>query len=236
MGYKILNWDSQFFGFKTARILPPILKQHDLEGILERMRTKQVKLAYWSAADKADFDIEPFGGRLVDEKTTFQVDLTALDPDSFAAQPPVKPYQSGRHDETLFELALQSGVYSRYARDPQFPQDKFVALYREWMRKCLSGELADEILVIYEGEEPAGMATVAAKDGMGHIGLIAVDQAFRGKHFGEALVRAAQQWYLDHSLETAQVVTQGDNRAAHSLYRKCDYQIIRIQYLYHFWL
>jgi dTDP-4-amino-4,6-dideoxy-D-galactose acyltransferase len=97
-------------------------------------------------------------------------------------------------------------------------------------------ELADAILITGDGSQPTGMVTVSAKEGHGEIGLIAVDAASRGKHCGEALVRAAQRWYEERGLKSAQVITQGDNLPACQLYRKCGYTIGRVEYFYHFWL
>lgn len=236
MDFEILDWDSAFFGFRTARILPTQLDQSLLAKILEDLRAKRVRLAYWAPNSEAPFDTQRLGGYLADKKVTFRIDLHELEPEHFISTRKIRTYQPDLADEPFLDLAMQAGLYSRFARDPQFPRDKFVALYQEWMRKCLNKELADDVLFIQEDNIPVGMVTVASKNGTGDIGLIAVDKNQRGKHYGEMLVRAAQLWYLDHSLDRAEVVTQGENEAACRLYRKCGYEISRTQFVYHFWL
>ncbi len=236
MDVQHLDWDTQFFGFGTARILPSSLNANQLAQLLAELRGKETRLVYWSTPEEVAFDISALNGWLVDRKTTFQIELETLNPQQFIATALVGRHQAGAGDEGLYNLAIQSGEYSRFACDPRFPQEKFRALYREWMRKCLSHELADEILVVGEAGKPSGMVTVSKKGAMGEIGLIAVDAAARGKHYGEMLVRAAQLWYLKQGLQQAQVVTQGDNLPACRLYRKCGYETQRVEYFYHFWL
>jgi dTDP-4-amino-4,6-dideoxy-D-galactose acyltransferase len=236
MNYEILEWDSAFFGFSTARISPARLDKASLEEILTDMKAIGVRLAYWATGEEAPFDVKNMGGSLTDKKVTFSIDLKNLKSDHFISTDLVHPATSDTPEEDLSNLAVQAGAYSRFARDPQFPHDKFTALYKEWMRKSLAGELADDVLIIQTDDQTAGMVTVADKNGCGDIGLIAVNENQRGRHYGEILVRAAQLWYLDHSLEKAQVVTQLDNTAACGLYRKCGYSISRTDFVYHFWL
>lgn len=236
MDYKILDWDSRFFEFKTAEILLQQLDQASLTKVLDDMRNDGVRLAYWPAKNQADFDIEQLGGNLIDKKVTFIAGLKSLGSDHFIPTDRVEKYQSDMPEETLLDLAVQAGHFSRFARDPQFPREKFIVLYHEWIHNCLNGKMADEILVIREDADLIGMITVQNKSGLGDIGLIAVKEAFRGRYYGEMLVRAAQQWFIDHNIMTGQVVTQRDNRAACSLYEKCDYHLKHTDYIYHFWL
>lgn len=236
MNFEILNWDSDFFGFKTARIQAPRLTSGQLTDILSEARGEHVRLAYWAAVEEAAYDIHALGGLLVDKKVTFEA---KLDP-SMAGVPdavhPVVKYHTDIPMEIMTNLAEQAGKYSRFARDPHFPRDRFIALYREWIRKSLTREMADEVLLAIPQDIPAGMVTVSARENWGEIGLIAVDAAFRSRHLGEALVRAAQRWYLERGLKLARVVTQADNQPACRLYQKCGYEISSTEYFYHFWL
>lgn len=236
METRYLDWDSQFFGFKTARILPAALEQAELNRFLDNLRKQGTRLVYWGARSEPPFDVIHLGGRLVDRKTTFEMELPAAINHDTVSGISILPYQSGPAEEILFELALQAGEYSRFARDPQFPREKFQALYREWMRKSLSGELADAVLTAGNADQPLGMVTLSARGDQGEIGLIAVDATARGQHIGAALVRAAQTWYLERGLKRARVVTQGENIPACRLYAKCGYNISEVEYLYHFWL
>ena len=133
-------------------------------------------------------------------------------------------------------LAIQSGAHSRFNMDPQIPREKFVLLYRTWIRKSLAHEMADEVFVIRDSDHAAGMVTVKHNQNRGDIGLIAVDSMYRGRGYGTLLVRASQIYFINRGCHTTQVVTQKENLQACRLYESCDYTIDRVEYLYHIWI
>jgi dTDP-4-amino-4,6-dideoxy-D-galactose acyltransferase len=235
MDYKYLPWDSEFFDRKTGIILPPVLDTNHLASLLSEMRTAGYILVYWSADRICDSDLDPLGGKLVDKKTTFGIDLEKVDLKKIPP-PNTQPFTSGMPISRLEDLALASGEYSRFTVDPKFSYREFASLYRTWMQKSISGELADDILVITHENEIAGMVTLSEKDQVGSIGLIAVDANFRGKKYGQQLVYDALRWFLGKGCRAAQVVTQGDNLPACKLYKKCGYDVLSTTFYYHFWL
>jgi dTDP-4-amino-4,6-dideoxy-D-galactose acyltransferase len=133
-------------------------------------------------------------------------------------------------------LAIESGEYSRFSVDTNLPREKFVDLYKIWINRSLSKEIASEVLVIREEDRVVGMVTLDDKNGRGEIDLIAVNRNCRRKKYGEKLVRAAQHWFLANGFEFGEVVTQGANIPAIKLFKKCGYSIESIKYFYHFWL
>ena len=235
MNYKLLPWDSNIFNIKTGRIIPVRLREDQLVSILTEMRREEFRLVYWASDCQNAYDLLPYSGMLVDRKTTFEINLQNISLDTLP-QPKTEPYCSSFSVAQLEKLAIQSGVYSRFALDTRFPHDKFIALYKTWIQKSVSGEMADEILVIMQNKTIAGMVTLANKNGVGDIGLIAVDESFRGRKIGQQLVLDAQRWFIQHGCHTACVITQEDNVPACRLYEKCGYQITKTEFYYHFWL
>ena len=235
MDYQLLTWDTKFFGIMTGRIIPTLLQENQLASILIEMRKKGFQLVYWASDHQYPYDFQPYSGVLVDIKTTFEINLQNINLDSLPL-PKTEPYSSSLPFFQLEKLAVQSGIFSRFALDNRFPHEKFTALYKSWIRKSVSGELANEVLVIRQNNHIAGMVTLSNKNGVGNIGLIAVDEEFRGRKFGQQLVCDAQRWFIQHGCHTAHVVTQGDNLPACRLYEKCGYQEIKIEFYYHFWL
>jgi ribosomal protein S18 acetylase RimI-like enzyme len=236
MNTEILKWDSEFFGFRTARILSSDLDEKQLFKTLENLRARNTRLVYWASQAQVDFDVHTLGGRLVDKKAIFESDLRQTVPLLTPPYAEVVRYTNDIPQQIMMDLAVQAGEFSRFARDPQFPRDRFIALYLEWMRKSLTGEMADAVLVALADDIPAGMVTLSAQEGVGDIGLIAVDTAFRGQHLGISLMTAARNWYLEQKLKRARVVTQADNQAACRLYQHCGYKMIQMEFFYHFWL
>ena len=235
MKYQLLTWDTKFFEIQTGRIIPTSLQENQLASILTEMRQKGFQLVYWASDHQYTYDFQSYSGILVDKKTTFEINLQNINLDSMPL-PKAEPYSNSLPFSKLEKLAVQSGAFSRFARDNKFPHEKFTALYETWIRKSVSGEMANEVLVIRQNNHIAGMVTLSNKNGVGDIGLISVDEEFRGRKFGQQLVCDAQRWFIQNGCHTAHVVTQGDNLPACHLYEKCGYQKIKIEFFYHFWL
>lgn len=236
--YRLLDWDSEHFGVKVAEVTVPEMPVSELRELLADLRGWGVELVYWPArpgGEEGRAAVRALGGALVDEKTTF---LARLDPTAEEKEQlvPVVSYRRGTSPAVMESLAIASGEYSRFAMDTRIPRQKFVELYRLWMRGSIAGELADEVLVIEDDDGVAGMITLRHKGDRGDIGLIAVDARCRGKRYGEALVRAAKRRFARAGYEHCQVVTQGSNVPACNLYLKCGFRVeTKVDY-YHFWL
>ena len=240
--YKLLEWDTTFFGFPVALIIPTNLDSERLQKCILEMHGNQVRLAYW-ASDPNDAPsqsaAQAHGGFLADRKVTY-----AMSAESIARQSNephvvdviVEEYGERVSTPELDRLALQAGVYSRFKIDCRIPGGKFEELYRIWMQRSVGREIADMVYVVRHGGAIVGMLTVGEKNGRADIGLIAVDASMRGKNIGKALVLAAQKWGVDTGFSVAQVVTQGDNVAACRFYEQCGYHIDQIENIYHFWI
>lgn len=238
---EILPWDSAFFGFPAARLPDPRLGRSGLERALADLARRGVKLVYWSAdpdhAEGADAAAAA-GGFLADTRLTFRRDGNgppATSPGGFPPDGGVSPVRAGDSEAALLALSVRAGLHSRFRADPRFPPALFRSLYEEWMRKSLSGAMADAVLVARLDASVAGMVTVSAREGAGSIGLIAVDAGCEGRGLGSALVEAAGRWCASRGCASIQVVTQERNAAACALYRKRGYALIRREHVWHFW-
>lgn len=239
--YKILDWDSGFFGFTVTRIIPERMRLQDLGDALRSMQREKVTLAYW-ASNPHDSESQEAalscGGFLADRKITYVIDAEEmhrglLPVDSLAL---VEEFNDLKATPELEDLAIQAGIYSRFNVDPKIPAGRFVDLYTLWIHNSVNKKIADSVLVVRNEGKIVGMVTVGAKNDRADIGLVAVDASMRGRSLGPAMVQAAQKWALNNGFSAAQVVTQGDNLAACRLYEKCGYRIDKVENLYHFWV
>lgn len=237
--FKILDWDSDFFGMTVAAILPQRLIASELRDILASLAKARARLVYW-ASDPEDEESQlaarVCNGFLADRKVTYVADLERIREPCQSSIWTVTEYVGALGDSDLEDLAVQAGQYSRFKVDPGIPEEKFADMYKLWMRKSLSGEMADGVLVARLSGKIVGMTTVAQKDNSGDIGLIVVGKDARGRGLGFQLVSAAQQWARQRRLQYARVVTQARNGAACKLYEKCGYRLSRLEHLYHFWI
>lgn len=236
--FAILNFDTEIFGFKTAKILSPRLSAVELQAALMQLGAQDVRLVYWPS-DSADSDSQnaarQLQGFLCSQQANYVVDLRSLPP-SLAVAARVKIFESKESNEELENLAIQAGNYSRFKVDPKFPYDLFFKLYTAWMRNSLTGIAADCTMVVWSGDEIAGMVTAGRKKDYGYIGLLAVSQEHRGRSVGTMLVSSAQAYLRSNGLLEGRVATQLSNKPACHLYEKCGFKVDKIENIYHFWL
>jgi dTDP-4-amino-4,6-dideoxy-D-galactose acyltransferase len=235
--FSFLEWDSEFLGFPIARILPASLDRRDLQSILSQLGSEGVLLAYWfSDPDDARSVAagHSCGGFLVDCKRTYVKDMRLVQPVSADAN--VGTYAQPIADSTLEALAVQSSAKSRYRVDPRIPGTTCDRLYRTWIRRSVSGEIAEKVLVFREADATVGMVTLSVNAAQGSIGLIAVDSGYRREGAGQALLAAADSYFQERGCIWARVVTQTDNLAACGLFEWSGYVLDKSENVFHFWL
>ena len=236
--YRLLEWDTAFFGFPVATIHPPSLSPKSLTSILTELKEKNVSLAYWPSDSKDEESQEAAlsaGGFLADRKTTYVTELEENDK-NYELELMVEEYKETTLDEELKHLSLMSGIYSRYNMDPRVSQKQFEDLYILRIENSINRTIADAVFVVRLYERILGMVAVGEKNGRGDISLLAVDVPVRRRGFGKMLVKAAQSWHLLHGHTSCQVVTQERNVPARRLYETCGYEIENVENFYHFWL
>lgn len=238
--FELLEFDTTLFGFNVAKILPNKLSSDELAQIIENLKKKKVRLVYWAtdAEDQLTQDAaKNANGFLADQKVTYTIDLTTLDPDLLEeSRQIVEDYPYPEVNNEMKQLAFQIGKPSRFGVDPNMPNILMEKMYETWVTNCIKNGMAKHVFVIRRGQSIAGMVTLGEKNGRGDIGLIAVSEKFRGQGLGKVLVSAAQAQFVSEGYSESQVVTQLDNDVACKLYEKTGYKISQIDNFYHFWL
>jgi dTDP-4-amino-4,6-dideoxy-D-galactose acyltransferase len=233
--FDLLRWDSGLFGFPVARLRPAALSADRVSDALEALRHSEIRLAYaivpWADAAPRRV-LEVSGAQLVDRKIRFRQRPLRMEPMpngiEFWSQAVCPP--------ALESLALASGHLSRFRVDPRVPRHVFPQLYLAWIRKSVSGEMAEAVLVACERAEIAGMVTLSLDRERAEIGLLAVDEARRGKGWGGKLMTAAEGWAASRGAKVLEVVTQGANTAACALYQASGGVVAEEHAVYHVWM
>ncbi|MBI5610933.1 MAG: GNAT family N-acetyltransferase [Deltaproteobacteria bacterium] len=231
-----LPWDTENFGFGVARWTGGELDATALRAAEQSGRTAGIRLVYVNlrpdqpAAERA---LEQVGATLVDRKTNF---AKALDPATrWPAE--VQEFAGAAPTAALVELALASGVRSRYLVDPKMPRACFETLYRLWIARSVARQIADTVLVVPGAAGEDGMVTLKVEDGhVARIGLIAVSAGCRGQGVGGKLLRAAEAWAVGRGCDRMEVITQGDNQQAVALYTRGGYTVDWTKHVWHWWL
>lgn len=232
------KWDSENFGFNVARITAGNINDSDFRSVLEGLKTSNHRMAYWSfPQDRRDLYSIAIdnGGFLADEKVTYIKELASAVNQNMSVARTVS-YDRGDLEPGLVALALQSGEYSRFRVDPQFPAELFEKLYTAWIVNSVTREIAWDVLVMRNDAGINGLITLGTKNGRGDIGLVAVAEHVRGMGIGRQLVRDAERCFAQRGINVAQVVTQGCNAGGCRLYESCGFHVEKTEYVFHFWL
>jgi dTDP-4-amino-4,6-dideoxy-D-galactose acyltransferase len=230
----LLEWDSNFLNIPTARIYTDSIDATHIAKELQVLKNKNIKLVYLITPqpftpDTFRFELKNVGGKVLYHKA-----LTKAQP---AVNEAIEAFKNSVPDKTLYNLALQSGIYSRFKLDEKLPANCYEKLYNIWIENSVNKSIADEVLIYNVKDQTAGMVTLGTnKQGWGDIGLIAVDNNFRGQKIGQALVTAAQEYFIRKNISDLGVETQIDNKAACHFYEKMGFKAIQTEFINHFWL
>ena len=232
--YEILEWDSKFFGFGVAQIYSSELQNEEIEKLLTKSKQNNIKLVYLFSVSEFEnkFLLEKFNGKFADKKTLYGKDNLSKFPDLTS----ISPFEAETPTKEMYNLALQSGAYSRFKIDDKIESGKFEQLYSLWIENSTNKSIADIVLVNTNDNKINGMVTLANKKTFGKIGIIAVDENTRGLGVGKKLMQSTENWAFKNKLTQMQVVTQGENTNACKFYESNGYKVLNVQYLYHFWL
>jgi dTDP-4-amino-4,6-dideoxy-D-galactose acyltransferase len=234
---KISEWDSGFFGYNIASVKPSGLINSDLVTVIKDLRKKNVKLIYFFVNHDDEISnksIKNASGFLVDEKVTFCTKI--IKQNVISGSDFVVPYNLNYSSEKLKLLALQSGAFSRFNIDSNFHNNEYQKLYLEWIEKSVRKEISDIVLVYKEENDEKGFITLAVRNDIGSIGLIAVDEKERGKSIGKKLVNEAFIYFIERNIESVEVVTQKANDGACKFYKSLGFEIKSIVNVYHLWI
>ncbi|MDI9311574.1 MAG: GNAT family N-acetyltransferase [Limnohabitans sp.] len=228
-----LDWDSDFFKKKIAKI--------DLQDI-ELNSTQINRLIADSSFDliycfaQADEGEIPFITSMlhhamwVDGKATYlkTVEAKSIDENPF--------FESVRHiDEDLYDLAIQTGVYSRFHVDNNFEQNQYKELYKKWIENSVNRTIADEVIVYKENQKNLALITLGIKNARTDIGLLGVDEHARGKGIASQLLAYAECYAANKNFKEMQVVTQTQNEPACRLYEKYGFYVDSLVNIFHIW-
>ncbi|WP_430810975.1 MULTISPECIES: GNAT family N-acetyltransferase [unclassified Carboxylicivirga] len=228
---KYLEWDSHFFKKKIGSCKVSILTEATLIDLFHEKTNKNYDLIYLFTQEtdkKAKKTLEERYIKIIDKKVTYITHhiSTSNQPTDFII------HYNGIISEELLQLTYLSGHESRFKKDPIL-NEKFEALYQQWIEKSLRGQMADSVFVASIDNHIRGFVTVKKNSNMGQIGLIAVDPSYHGQGIGGALIKAAHKWYAKNGITQASVVTQLDNTGACKLYTKSGYNVAHTQLIYH---
>lgn len=237
---RLLEWDTQFFGYRVARVEAQRIDASTCEAVLAWCRHRQVTCLYFlAAADDAETVrvSEQAGFAFVDIRLVLALDLERSALGDIATR-----------DGTAFRDAIPADVPaleriaadvhrdSRFFFDARVPRERAEALYTTWIRRSILEGFADHVIVAEVDGAVRGYVTGRREaDGTGSIGLIGVSAEARGRSVGSNLVRASLTRFASDGIKRVTVVTQGRNVGAQRTYQRAGFLSHSVRLWYHKW-
>jgi dTDP-4-amino-4,6-dideoxy-D-galactose acyltransferase len=235
-GVQYLSWDSQFFNRKIGKIETEAPQESGrLMDVLKQARNENYQLLYIYSKDL--LDNTAFDGssvQHVDLKRTYSLDIhgTVAEPQD----PNIAIFQRSNDASALYELAYQSGEYSRYRVDHRFGENDFRKMYRQWIDNCLTGKMADVVFIYTLNGIINGFITLKKQGNDATIGLIATSKEKRNQGIGKSLLNHARSYAEGLGMSTLFVTTQGGNSNACRFYERNRFLLESELNIYHCWL
>jgi dTDP-4-amino-4,6-dideoxy-D-galactose acyltransferase len=235
---RYLDWDSDFFGYRIARIPSTHLTLEEMALVTAWCTVNAIDCIYW-LVDANNTDVillaENTGFHLVDIRVTLRQQLslesTAV---TYSAPCTIRPVQP-EDVPALKDIAKGSHHDSRFYRDGKFPDSRCDALYQTWIENSCAG-YADQVWVAEIDQMPTGYVTCHVLDAThGQIGLFAVAEGMRGRSIGRGLLAESARWLASQGFEDLTVATQGGNDKALRLYERSGFLIRSTHLWYHRW-
>jgi ribosomal protein S18 acetylase RimI-like enzyme len=237
---RYLDWDSDFFQRRIARLLPNQLVPGMLEQAQAWCRSQAIECLYFLAAGDHPSSLRlacQHGFTLVDTRLTLERMLSSenLAPEPQDADISVRVWQPG-DIPVLSDIAAHSFTQTRFHNDPGFSKERAEALYRRWIETSCQG-YAGQVLVAVDKGAPAGFITLNtnAEQRLGSISLLGVSKTARQRGLGGLLVSSGLGWLAAQGAVRAAVVTQGANLAALRLYQRNGFSITDMSLWFHKW-
>lgn len=229
---ELAPWDTENFGFKVGHLVCHM--NLDFEKVLAEAKKNDYRLLYCTIDEGQD---EPewliLNAFLADTKLIFQKEIKA-DKQLF---PECESYAASEVSPNLYELAFESGKYSRYKIDPKMPKGIFEKLYTIWIERSVNRQIANDVIILKKDETIRGMVTYKIKDHLvAEVGLIAVNSSDSKRGFGTMLLENLEQKLALQEIRFIEIPTQLTNKPACRFYEKNNYKIINRKNIYHIWL
>lgn len=231
--YDILDWDTNFFGFKVAKIKNDILQGELAKQYLHILYRENIHLAYYNSKEEVDFD---FDENLYEiQFIVKRFPLLKKDIKKTPMNPKIELYDKDYPEEELITLGQLAGRQGRFGRDPNVGPEKCDEIFRNWVINSVNKNMATHVLVYRDQGRIVGFCTIDIRGEIGYSPLFAVERSSEGKGISFALMRAAENIFIENGCKYASGGTQELNKKALKVYERFGLMPQEPEYIYHFW-
>jgi dTDP-4-amino-4,6-dideoxy-D-galactose acyltransferase len=236
-----LEWDSQFFEQRIARVTGARLDPQLIRSIYDWSESNAISCLYFLADSNDPQTIrlaEDHGFRLVEVRFTLERGLKDWDPETRSHEAPEVMVRFAHPEDipTLQEIARSSYVDSRFYFDKCFPEEKWQAYYATWVKKSCTGGAELALVAEKDGEVVGYITGLVSKDKPeAQYELTGVKESARRFGVGHELFRSGLDWFAQNGVEYLFVVTQGRNVSTQRMIQRHGFITRSCQLYYHKW-
>jgi ribosomal protein S18 acetylase RimI-like enzyme len=220
-----LDWDSTFFGLNIAEYFI------DSQSILDIQ--DKYDLIYVLCDTDEDIILKGYSESYKENKIIYFKKLFNLN--ELDKKEVISFSKTNFSRDELYNLAFESGKYSRFKKDKKFSNQQFENLYIKWIDNSLDFHFADDILIYVEENKIVGFISYKIKNEEATIGLVAVLPNHQGKGIGKYLLQVIENELIKNDIKVLSIPTQKENKEACSFYEKSGYKIKESIIIKHFW-
>lgn len=231
---KELEWDTNYFGVKSAKVvLNDTINEKDIKNI-----KKEIKKYQFITIQNSNNNNE--NNKVLGSLNCFLVDVNVqfekkLDNKRTIVDRNIIIENNCKEKKELLLIAKDAYVYSRFINDKNLEFNKSKLLYYNWLKNSFNKN--DKYISYYkEKNKYLGYCLFHIENSSECvIELIATDNNIQGKGIGTKLLESVDNYCLKNNIKTIKVGTQLDNIKAQNFYIKNKYIISCYNSIYHIW-
>ena len=234
---RYLQWDSDFFGLPVASLDGGHLQVENSKVVFDWCRKEKIRCLYFLAngADSKTLQCAyKEGFQFIDVRVEMEYDLRNVQKPKIPSSV-IRLVTKKEQLNNILVFARKSHTDSRFFKDLKFDRIKCEKLYEEWIdldfeKGNVWGFFPDD------GENIKGYITLTMESSdVARIGLIAVEDQFRGQGVGSELLNKTIATSKKLNAKKLLVVTQATNTSALRLYEKAGFRISDVKLWFHKW-
>lgn len=227
MNVKSLIWDSAFFNLRVGQVI--IENEQNINFDIE----DDFDLIYLKTSLERNVDINAYSCSFSETRVVFEKEV--LGNNNFLSTHIVSIHDVNYKINDLYELALESGKFSRFHLDPKFSKENFKKLYMTWIDNSLNKSFAGGFLVYKILDKIVGFVTYKTCEDVATIGLIGINFKHQGKGLGTQLINAVENQLINTGFYILRIPTQLKNKEACNFYKKLRYLPVEKTQIKHYW-
>jgi dTDP-4-amino-4,6-dideoxy-D-galactose acyltransferase len=232
----MLAWDTNYWGFPVGRIAPFVRSAAQMGAADAWCKDHGVAVAFL-LAPVAELGLVNAATRLGFQHVDLRCTLRRGEADAPGPETPGGALIRVACDadrEAMELIAERAHQNTRFYADTRFDRAACDELYRTWIRNSCDG-WAQFVLVAEADRSVIGYVTGHGGGEGASIGLVAVDEVWRGLGVGAALVRAAVSRFAGANAGPVRVSTQGSAPSVQTMYQRLAFTTEALEFWLHKW-